>query len=152
MAFRVSCRNRDYYVPGQKDRQEVHQHAGSTFLQSAGGRYSCHKAFVTPITRCLSLLASRCVQRHCKLLLLDTQPHHTTESVPASASTSSRRPTACHASHRQVAFAFVPSRETFLDRLAGGKFNDQTAADMASFVEQFGGLLAEVHQFLVSAC
>ncbi|GBF91372.1 hypothetical protein Rsub_04112 [Raphidocelis subcapitata] len=47
-----------------------------------------------------------------------------------------------------VAFAFVPGRATFLDRLAGGKFNEQTAADMAQFVSQFGGLLAEVHQFL----
>ncbi|KAI8468072.1 MAG: putative glycolipid transfer protein [Monoraphidium minutum] len=47
-----------------------------------------------------------------------------------------------------VAFAFVPSRETFLDRLAGGKFSDQTAADMTAFVEQFSALLAEVHTFL----
>jgi hypothetical protein len=50
-----------------------------------------------------------------------------------------------------VAFAFVPGRGTFLDRLAGGKFSDQTAADMDEFVSQFGGLLAEIHQFLVGA-
>jgi hypothetical protein len=48
----------------------------------------------------------------------------------------------------QVAFAFVPSRATFLDRLAGGKFSDATAADMAAFVDTFGGLLAEVHAFI----
>lgn len=47
-----------------------------------------------------------------------------------------------------VAFAFVPSRETFLDRLAGGKFSDQTAQDMARFVEKFSALLTEVHRFL----
>jgi hypothetical protein len=49
----------------------------------------------------------------------------------------------------QVAFAFVPSREAFLNRLAGGKYCGRTAADMAAYVDQFSALLAEVHKFLV---
>ncbi|KIY92705.1 hypothetical protein MNEG_15258 [Monoraphidium neglectum] len=47
-----------------------------------------------------------------------------------------------------VAFAFVPSREAFLNRLAGGKYCGRTAADMAAYVDQFSALLAEVHKFL----
>jgi hypothetical protein len=53
----------------------------------------------------------------------------------------------------QVAFAFVPNRGPFLERVAGGSFDEQTAAEMAQFVEVFTGLLAEVHTFLVGgAC
>ena len=47
-----------------------------------------------------------------------------------------------------VAFAFVPARAGFLDTLAGGRFTDATAAEMAAFVERFGALLADVHGFL----
>ena len=45
----------------------------------------------------------------------------------------------------------MPSREAFLDRLSGGRYDAKTASDMAAYVEQFGGLLAEVHRFLVGA-
>lgn len=47
-----------------------------------------------------------------------------------------------------VAINFVPSRDTFLERLAGGRFTDATALDMAKYVAQFRALLGEVHAFL----
>jgi len=50
----------------------------------------------------------------------------------------------------QVAFAFAPGREAFLDSVAGGTFNERAAADMESFVREFTSLLAEIHTFLVS--
>lgn len=51
-----------------------------------------------------------------------------------------------------VAFAFVPSRASFLDKLAGGdgrRFDEATAADMAAFTGEFGGLLEEIHAWIV---
>jgi hypothetical protein len=47
----------------------------------------------------------------------------------------------------QVAFKFVPSRESFLGQLGGG---EQLMPDMAAFSATFGELLAQVHAFLVS--
>ncbi|GBF93994.1 hypothetical protein Rsub_06243 [Raphidocelis subcapitata] len=47
-----------------------------------------------------------------------------------------------------VALAFVPNRATFLDRLAGGRYTPETAAEMAAYVDSFGNLLAEVHSWL----
>lgn len=49
----------------------------------------------------------------------------------------------------QVAFKFVPSRETFLTHL-GGDGGPQLMADMATFSGDFAKLLAEVHSFIVS--
>jgi Ca2+:H+ antiporter len=47
-----------------------------------------------------------------------------------------------------VAFAFVPHRGPFLDRIAGGKFTAATEAEMRQFVDVFGGMLGEVHAFI----
>lgn len=47
-----------------------------------------------------------------------------------------------------VAMAFVPTREVFLDRLAGGRFSEAASDAMDSFVGSFGALLSEVHLFL----
>jgi hypothetical protein len=47
----------------------------------------------------------------------------------------------------QVAFRFVPSREGFLGQLGGG---EQLMPDMAAFSATFGGLLEQVHAFIVS--
>lgn len=55
----------------------------------------------------------------------------------------------CLLSHVQVAFHFVPSRETFMEKVAGT--NDPEALQqMRSFIDNFSPLLAEVHKFLVS--
>lgn len=51
-------------------------------------------------------------------------------------------------SRLQVAFAFVPSRETFMEKVAGGSDPD-ALEHMRSFVGKFSPLLAEVHAFLV---
>jgi hypothetical protein len=48
----------------------------------------------------------------------------------------------------QVAFHFVPSRQSFLEKVAG-KDDPEALADMRSFIEDFSPLLAEVHAFLV---
>lgn len=49
----------------------------------------------------------------------------------------------------QVAFHFVPTRETFMEKVAGT--NDPVALQqMRSFIDNFSPLLAQVHQILVS--
>jgi hypothetical protein len=64
--------------------------------------------------------------------------------LPTSAPTATASPRR----RAQVAINFVPSRDTFLERLAGGRFTDATALDMAKYVAQFRALLGEVHAFL----
>eukprot|EP00878_Enallax_costatus_P007049 GHUV01007388.1.p1 GENE.GHUV01007388.1~~GHUV01007388.1.p1 ORF type:complete len:203 (+),score=54.81 GHUV01007388.1:625-1233(+) len=46
-----------------------------------------------------------------------------------------------------VAFNFVPSRETFMDKVAGGNDPEQNQ-QMRSFIDNFSPLLAQVHTFL----
>jgi hypothetical protein len=48
----------------------------------------------------------------------------------------------------QVAFHFIPSRQSFLEKVAG-KDDPEALAAMRSFIEDFSPLLAEVHTFLV---
>jgi hypothetical protein len=48
----------------------------------------------------------------------------------------------------QVAFHFIPSRQAFLEKVAG-KDDPEALAAMRSFIDDFSPLLAEVHTFLV---
>lgn len=47
-----------------------------------------------------------------------------------------------------VALGFVPRREEFLERLAGGRFSRASEADLLAYCGRFGALLAEVHSAL----
>lgn len=51
--------------------------------------------------------------------------------------------------HTQVAFNFVPSREHFMEQVAGANDPDAVTA-MQSFIDSFSPILTEVHKFLVS--
>ena len=48
----------------------------------------------------------------------------------------------------QLAFRFVPSRESFLESL--GSASGDVLKDLQAFIDAFGPILREVHQFLVS--
>lgn len=50
----------------------------------------------------------------------------------------------------QVAFNFVPSRQAFMEKVAG---TDDPGAvkDMQAFIDAFSPVLAEAHKFLVGA-
>jgi hypothetical protein len=48
----------------------------------------------------------------------------------------------------QVAFHFIPSKQAFLEKVAG-KDDPESLAAMRSFIDNFSPLLAEVHTFLV---
>lgn len=49
----------------------------------------------------------------------------------------------------QVAFNFVPSRQAFMEKVAG-KDDPEAVKDMQAFIDAFSPVLAEAHKFLVS--
>jgi hypothetical protein len=50
--------------------------------------------------------------------------------------------------HLQVAFNFVPSRQAFMEKVAG-KDDPEAVKDMQAFIDAFSPVLAEAHKFLV---
>lgn len=48
----------------------------------------------------------------------------------------------------QVAFNFVPSRQAFMEKVAG-KDDPEAVKDMQAFIDAFSPVLAEAHKFLV---
>lgn len=49
----------------------------------------------------------------------------------------------------QLAFQFVPTRQYFVDNVCGGAGPEGVKQQADAFVNDFGPVLAEIHQFLV---
>jgi hypothetical protein len=56
----------------------------------------------------------------------------------------------CCAVAAQVAFNFVPSRQCFMEKVAGTD-DPNAVKDMQAFIDAFSPVLAEAHKFLVGA-